>query len=1570
MRMADTRKEDPFDWDEDVVAQVLGAPNCPWTRDPAALIAKAKEELIDGKTLLTFEHVFSGKELMECLDVKPARHKVALAEMIISLRSRSRGYQQWKQNLDRKQSGYPEESRASSIIPQESGPQPGSGPASVGIEAQTPRSEAQPHISDAPLASDDEPYNQKLDVPSPISHLLSKLSPVNDRQTPTSPARLGVPSVTPLPESPDLGAEAVNHDLEQDRSRKRKRVAPTILSTRPQNIGQAFIPTEADTISLPAGTYGPSERTGLPWETSSNGAYLGNGSMSTSMIRSPAGVLSSRIVEEDQSWGTSKANRLPPGRRLAVYKTTKKLFIKNSAQEKLHRQGFIRMRSPSISDDEDVIDIFDIPDDLDEQTLKEMEEERLENEARQGMKERNLSRDRVQSLLDDAISAMTSTWQERKLPKYQRKAYRQWHDARRRLGAKKEKVLSSHRQAKVLGDRIEKLCDEILGQVWQKEADVQNQARCLEQSVEDRLYHVWFADMLESRIEPPKPQTIPKPQRPVPEKLRDLLDDEVLTSSDEEDFIVPDEEPPYVDGGPMDIDEDYTYANYSFDPAPALPVKEESPTFVDLTQIQTPEKMPSSRKKRAYIDLTSPMKPLVFSRPGSKDKDTLETRSRPAESNIAPSLDTLGNIEEIGGYNLDHWVQQVDRWRLVVGLIWKLPHARRTAIFSFIHDKPLDDVWEGSVLYRFAHHPSDPIAEGASGAAILAYDLTKAFVYFFKCRIVKEQRLISLNSKRFRKGIDAAREVWFEPFCAFLNKVAPYFPQDSQIYRLDDLEGTDEGESNDEETLLDGKGALSKRRKAPPKEIIQNKEAVDLRERERQRQVEQEARRQQLRAQIAGFMPRDKTRLIINETKQEHQPFIYVNEEIGQRIMDHQVDGVRFLWNQIVLGAENQQGCLLAHTMGLGKTMQVITLLTTIAEAKSSQDAGVRAQIPQDLRDSQTLILCPPGLVDNWMDELLMWSPTGILGELRKIAATTPLDERFSSVQSWSEGGGVLIIGYSMFKKIISESAESQQVLIEKPNIVVADEAHMIKNPNSQVHQACSRFKTRARIALTGSPLANNVSEYYVMIDWVAENFLGPSEEFNEIYTKPIQGGLWQDSTRSEQRIAFKKLQALKETVAPKVDRKTMNMCLKQHLPQKHEFVISVPPTPLQTILYARFVDGIIAEFGADKSQGQVFSINNNLSLICNHPRCFKDKLDEIQRLVARNIDNCSSFPKSIIPSSLHDLALPDPINPDLSVKMKLLTMILDESRRVGDKVLVFSQSIPTLRYLEALCKLQKRRFCQLNGSTPMETRQDMTKNFNSGNFEVYLISTNAGGVGLNLQGANRVIILDIKYNPVNEQQAVGRAFRIGQTKEVYVYRFVMAGTFEENLQNRHVFKTQLASRVVDQKNPIIAGKRLGKSLHHIEDRPSENLQPFLGKDTILDKMIALDDGKFIRSIVSTDTFEEEEPTVEFTQDERNEVDEWKLRLSNPEEYARIQHQRSLERQAAQAALIATAPARTLPSQGAPWTTAVPLGQTTDRSLPAGGPSSDGARANTHVQAQVAPYVLPAAANEHAQVRD
>ncbi|PLN82069.1 P-loop containing nucleoside triphosphate hydrolase protein [Aspergillus taichungensis] len=651
-------------------------------------------------------------------------------------------------------------------------------------------------------------------------------------------------------------------------------------------------------------------------------------------------------------------------------------------------------------------------------------------------------------------------------------------------------------------------------------------------------------------------------------------------------------------------------------------------------------------------------------------------------------------------------------------------------------------------------------------------------------------------------------------------------------------------------------------------------------------------------------------------------PVIYLDPHIGQVVKPHQLEGIQFMWRELIRD-ETQEGCLLAHTMGLGKTMQVVALLVTIAAAASSGDPKVRQQVPEAFHRPQTLIICPSSLIENWFEEIILWAPqdSGI-GLPRKVTSASPPRERLQLMSEWDQEGGILIISYNMFHAwifnketpkrpapLLEEDHEKvKKWLLEGPSIIIADEAHMMKNPATAASRAAMQFRSKSRIALTGSPLANNLVDYFTMVDWIAKGYLGEFVEFKANFVEPIEQGLYLDSSRHERRRSLVKLKVLQGILNPKINRADISV-LAGSLPPKVEFVLTVPLTKVQTDAYNLYVNTILQGRG-DIGNAKLWSWLAILSLCCNHPACFRDKLlnrasearkidqklREVEELPGDEPIGQAGLPDSeklVVEQEKLFASIPDMKAVGLSYRAQILDRIIEESVRVNDKVLVFSHSLLTLDYIEHVLTLRNRKYCRLDGNTPVQSRQMATKNFNTGvDQHVYLISTRAGGLGLNIPGANRVIIFDFAFNPVWEQQSVGRAYRLGQKKPVFVYRFISGGTFEEIVYNNVVFKTQLAFRVVDKKNPIRqASKSPGDYLFPVKQVSQEDISEFTGKDPdVLDKILLEqnDEERSIRKIALTETFRREDDerlTEEETKGVQEELDDERLKRTNPEEY-------------------------------------------------------------------------------------
>ncbi|XP_076904169.1 protein CHROMATIN REMODELING 20-like [Bidens hawaiensis] len=578
---------------------------------------------------------------------------------------------------------------------------------------------------------------------------------------------------------------------------------------------------------------------------------------------------------------------------------------------------------------------------------------------------------------------------------------------------------------------------------------------------------------------------------------------------------------------------------------------------------------------------------------------------------------------------------------------------------------------------------------------------------------------------------------------------------------------------------------------------------------------------------------------IVNVVREENEEAVRLPQSISTKLKSHQVAGVRFMWENIiqsitkVRSGDKGLGCILAHTMGLGKTLQVITFLYA---AIRCVDLGLKA----------VMIVTPVNVLHNWRHEFRKWSPNEFKPLRVYMLEDVPRDRRLELLKKWRAKGGALLIGYTNFRNLslgrhikdCHVAKEFRTVLQDGPDILVCDEAHMIKNTQADTTQALKLVKCQRRIALTGSPLQNNLMEYYCMVDFVREGFLGSSQEFRNRFQNPIENGQHANSTSKDVKIMNQRSHILYEQLKGFVQRMDMNV-VKKDLPPKTVFVIAVKLSAMQRLLYKRFLDvhGLTQEkASSEKTQKNFFAGYQALSQIWNHPgilQLMRDKdlskhdssfedtsTDDNMDYTMANGDksrnkidkkNANGFFKE---NWWDDIVKENGYDAENSGKMVLLLDILTLCSDIGDKALVFSQSLSTIDLIELhISKLTRNARAQkcwkkgkdwyrLDGQTEGSERQKLVDNFNDPSnkrVKCTLISTRAGSLGINLYAANRVIIVDGSWNPTYDLQAIYRAWRYGQTKPVFAYRLMAHGTMEEKIYKRQVTKESLSARVVDR---------------------------------------------------------------------------------------------------------------------------------------------------------------------------
>ena len=716
------------------------------------------------------------------------------------------------------------------------------------------------------------------------------------------------------------------------------------------------------------------------------------------------------------------------------------------------------------------------------------------------------------------------------------------------------------------------------------------------------------------------------------------------------------------------------------------------------------------------------------------------------------------------------------------------------------------------------------------------------------------------------------------------------------------------------------------------KMVAESQEAKTVQKDDQTRIKEQQMRRQLLADKMEGIQSNSSAQVMVNSV----EPAVWLDAHIASRIKPHQIDGIQFLWREIVEDPRHQ-GCLLAHTMGLGKTMQVISLIVSMAQSSVSEHPAISSQLIPRLRQNKTLILCPPTLLENWYDELLMWIPpqaASVVGAIYKISGRS--DKSDASIAQWAESGGVLIVGYETLRSLLvppedklqlrEKVSQYEQWLLHTPSLVVADEAHKLKNAKSTITKVAQRFRTKSRIALTGSPLNNHLEEYHTMVEWIAPNYLGDLAQFRSKYVDPITAGLYLDSSSYERRLCLRKLHTLKKDINPKVNRADIT-AIRKDMPPKTEYIITIPLTDIQRQAYDTYVMHVLKQIEASGSKSRgLFKWMNDLQVLIAHPSCFmkvyerhceerneavgksdisSDLDDQSEHEIREKLNDFSQDPLEAIVSQ-KDLEAEEAVarvfqnqmlfntidDPDLSYRALLTKDIIEKAIACGDKTLVFSHSIPTLNFLDSMLRDIDPKLSKIDGSTRPGDRQKITKDFNdSEEKKVILLSTQAAGLGLNLYGANRVILFDASFNPMWEEQAVGRAYRLGQLTDVFVYRFKCGGTFEEPVYNKALYKTQLFQRVVDKKNPTRAtAKSVSEYLFPVKDVDEQDFHEYIGRDpNVLDKVIKkYSTFGMIRNLELTETFQRDDGE-ELNADELKAADEEQedehLRREEPEKW-------------------------------------------------------------------------------------
>lgn len=472
-----------------------------------------------------------------------------------------------------------------------------------------------------------------------------------------------------------------------------------------------------------------------------------------------------------------------------------------------------------------------------------------------------------------------------------------------------------------------------------------------------------------------------------------------------------------------------------------------------------------------------------------------------------------------------------------------------------------------------------------------------------------------------------------------------------------------------------------------------------------------------------------------SETLFRESPAFVKNGEMR----DYQIAGL----NWLVSLHENGISGILADEMGLGKTLQTIAFL------------GYLRHIC-DIKGPH-LIVVPKSTLDNWNREFTMWTPDvdvlvlqGAKDERHQLINDRLIDEKFD----------VCITSYEM---ILREKSHLKKFAWE---YIIIDEAHRIKNEESSLAQIIRLFSSRNRLLITGTPLQNNLHELWALLNFLLPDVFGDSEAFDS----------WFSNQEADQDTV---VQQLHRVLRPFLLRRVKSDVEKSLLPKK-EVNLYIGMSDMQVKWYKKIlekdIDAVNGAGGKRESKTRLLNIVMQLRKCCNHPYLFE-----------------GAEPGPPYTTDEHLIYN--------AGKMLMLDKILTRMKKQGSRVLIFSQMSRVLDILEDYCVFREHKYNRIDGSTAHEDRIAAIDEYNKPGSEkfVFLLTTRAGGLGINLTSADIVILFDSDWNPQADLQAMDRAHRIGQTKQVVVFRFVTEQAIEERVLERAAQKLRLDQLVIQQ---------------------------------------------------------------------------------------------------------------------------------------------------------------------------
>lgn len=488
---------------------------------------------------------------------------------------------------------------------------------------------------------------------------------------------------------------------------------------------------------------------------------------------------------------------------------------------------------------------------------------------------------------------------------------------------------------------------------------------------------------------------------------------------------------------------------------------------------------------------------------------------------------------------------------------------------------------------------------------------------------------------------------------------------------------------------------------------------------------------------------------------------------VGGTLKEYQIKGLQWM---VSLYNNNLNG-ILADEMGLGKTIQTISLITYLIEKKR--------------QPGPYLVIVPLSTLTNWNNEFEKWAPS-----VTKIVYKGPPNQRKQYQQQIRWGQFQVLL--TTYEFIIKDRPILSKI---KWIHMIVDEGHRMKNAGSKLSMTITQYyTTRYRLILTGTPLQNNLTELWAMLNFVLPTIFKSATSFDEWFNTPFANTGGQDKmelTEEEQLLVIRRLH---KVLRPFLLRR-LKKDVEKDLPDKTERVIKCTFSTLQAKLYKQLVthNRLVVSDGKGGKTGMRGLSNMLMQLrkLCNHPFVFEQVEDVMNPTKGTN-----------------DLLWRS------AGKFELLDRILPKFQATGHRVLMFFQMTQIMNIMEDYLRLRGMMYMRLDGATKADDRSELLKEFNAPNspYFCFLLSTRAGGLGLNLQTADTVIIYDSDWNPHQDLQAQDRAHRIGQKNEVRILRLITSNSVEEKILERANYKLDMDGKVIQ------AGKFDNKSTNEERD--------------------------------------------------------------------------------------------------------------------------------------------------------